>query len=54
MLNFLKENTNLIGAADGQIDGFKVAADYTNPDGNLSFVELGEENEWGFLSSAAK
>ncbi len=43
LLNFLKENTNLIGATDDQINGLKVAADYTNPDGNLSFVELNQE-----------
>ncbi|MEP6946491.1 MAG: M36 family metallopeptidase, partial [Acidobacteriota bacterium] len=43
LLNFLKENNSLIGANDTQIDGLKIAADYTNPDGNLSFVELDQE-----------
>ena len=43
LINFLKENSELIGATGNQIDGLKVAADYTNPDGNLSFVELNQE-----------
>jgi hypothetical protein len=38
--NFLKQNTNLFGVSDGQIDALATAADYTNPDGNLSFVHL--------------
>src|SRR5205823_11351774 len=40
---FLKENTDLVGTDSNQIDGLKSAADYTNPDGNLSFVELHQE-----------
>ncbi|MDM7923719.1 MAG: M36 family metallopeptidase [Pyrinomonadaceae bacterium] len=40
---FLKENAGLVGVAGDQIDGLKVAADYTNPDGKLSFVELNQE-----------
>ncbi|MEP6788269.1 MAG: M36 family metallopeptidase, partial [Acidobacteriota bacterium] len=40
---FLGQNSELIGANGAQIDDLKVAADYTNPDGNLSFVELHQE-----------
>ncbi|MBK8466450.1 MAG: M36 family metallopeptidase [Chloracidobacterium sp.] len=43
LINFLKQNTELVGADSNQIDGLKVFADYTNPDGNLSFVELNQE-----------
>ncbi len=38
--NFVKENNSLIGVSDGQADSLKVTADYTNPDGNLSFAHL--------------
>jgi hypothetical protein len=41
--NFLRENNELLGLRDDQIASLKVAADYTNPDGNLSFVELNQE-----------
>ncbi|MEP7212830.1 MAG: M36 family metallopeptidase, partial [Acidobacteriota bacterium] len=40
---FLKQNTELVGARDQQINDLKTAADYTNPDGNLSFVILNQE-----------
>ena len=40
LINFLKQNNALVGATDRQIDTLKIFADYTNPDGNLSFVEL--------------
>ncbi len=43
LIDFLKQNTELVGADTAQIDGLRVAADYTNPDGNLSFVELNQE-----------
>ena len=43
LLNFLNENRELVGAGSEQISQLKVAADYTNPDGNLSFVELNQE-----------
>lgn len=43
LINFLKQNTELVGVAPAQIDALKVFADYTNPDGNLSFVELNQE-----------
>jgi len=38
--NFVKENNALIGVSDSQADNLKVTADYTNPDGNLSFAHL--------------
>ncbi|HVE57182.1 MAG TPA: M36 family metallopeptidase, partial [Pyrinomonadaceae bacterium] len=38
--NFLKQNAALIGLDDLQIDALKTTADYTNPDGNLSFVHF--------------
>jgi len=38
--NFVKENNSLIGVNDEQADSLKVLADYTNPDGNLSFAHL--------------
>ena len=43
LINFLKENSSLIGGTDSQLGALKVAADYTNPDGVLSFVELDQE-----------
>jgi hypothetical protein len=41
--NFLTENSELVGMRDSQISSLKVFSDYTNPDGNLSFVELNQE-----------
>ena len=41
--NFLAENNELVGMRGTQISDLKVFADYTNPDGNLSFVELNQE-----------
>jgi hypothetical protein len=38
--SFLKANNELVILTDGQVDELKVAADYTNPAGNLSFVRL--------------
>ena len=43
LIDFLKQNNDLIGASTSQIDGLRVFADYTNPDGNLSWVELDQE-----------
>ena len=43
ILDFLRQNAKLIGLSEAQIDRLKVFADYTNPDGNLSFVELNQE-----------
>lgn len=40
---FLKQNNDLVGTTEVQIDTLKVFSDYTNPDGNLSFVELNQE-----------
>ena len=37
---FVKENNSLIGVSDAQADSLKITADYTNPDGNLSFAHL--------------
>ncbi|MFZ1700672.1 MAG: M36 family metallopeptidase [Pyrinomonadaceae bacterium] len=41
--SFLRNNVEIVGTRSSQIDELKVAADYTNPDGNLSFVELNQE-----------
>jgi Zn-dependent metalloprotease len=38
--SFVKENNSLIGVSDAQADSLIVTADYTNPDGNLSFAHL--------------
>ena len=38
--NFLKNNNDLIGVSDTQADNLKVAAEYANPNGNLSFAQL--------------
>ncbi len=38
--NFVRENNSLIGVSDAQTDSLKVTADYTNPDGNLSYAHL--------------
>jgi hypothetical protein len=43
LIGFLKDNTDLVGVNTSQIDDLKVAADYTNPDGVLSFVELNQQ-----------
>src|SRR5215813_13678458 len=43
LISFLKENSSLIGGTDSQIGSLKVAADYTDPSGVLSFVELDQE-----------
>ncbi|HUR99819.1 MAG TPA: hypothetical protein VMZ26_17270 [Pyrinomonadaceae bacterium] len=41
--NFLKQNAGLVGLDHSQTDSLKVAADYTNPDGNLSFTHLEQQ-----------
>jgi hypothetical protein len=38
--NFVKENNALIGVSDAQADSLKVTADYTNPNGYMSFAHL--------------
>lgn len=37
---FLKQNNDLTGVTDDQADQLAVAADYTNPDGNISYAHL--------------
>src|SRR5829696_1120753 len=37
---FLKDNSPLVGLDPVQTDHLKISADYTNPDGNLSFTHL--------------
>lgn len=41
--NFVKENNDLFGVSDQQVNDLKVLADYTNPDGVLSFVHLEQQ-----------
>lgn len=38
--NFIKENQNLIGVTSDQVDNLVTVADYTNPNGVLSFADL--------------
>jgi len=38
--NFIRQNNSLIGMGDAQANQLKVTADYTNPDGNLSYAHL--------------
>lgn len=38
--NFVKENNSLVGMTDQQANDLTVTADYTNPDGNLSYAYL--------------
>ncbi len=40
---FLAEHAALVGLDAGQVGDLVVRADYTNPDGNLSYVDLGQE-----------
>ena len=40
--SFVKQNRRLFGLTDKQSDALKVEADYTNPDGNLSYVILAQ------------
>ena len=41
--DFLKQNQTLVGMNDEQLNQLKEFANYTNPDGNLSFVEFDQE-----------
>lgn len=41
--DFLKENNQLIGINGDQANSLKVTADYTNPDGNISYAHLEQE-----------
>lgn len=43
LMDFLKQNHELTGVKAAQISELKVVADYTNPNGILSFVELNQE-----------
>ena len=38
--NFVKQNNDLIGVSSGQADNLTVTADYTNPNGEISFAQL--------------
>lgn len=38
--NFVKQNSDLVGVSNQQATSLKVIADYTNPDGNLSYAQL--------------
>jgi hypothetical protein len=40
--DFIRENTSLFAIDGESVNDLVVAADYTNPDGNLSFVELNQ------------
>ncbi len=40
---FLEENASLVGLDRGQTEALRVTADYTNPDGNLSFTHLEQQ-----------
>ena len=45
--SFVKQNCRLFGLTDKQTDALTVEADYTNPDGNLSYVILSQSfNGW--------
>src|SRR6186713_439717 len=37
--DFVRENNELVGMNNSQIDGLKVVADYTNPAGNMAFAQ---------------
>lgn len=41
--NFIGRHQDLVGVDRQQIDALKVSADYTNPDGNISYVNLDQE-----------
>jgi len=41
--DFIKGYNDLVGLSDTQIDALKTAANYVNPDGNLSYVRLEQE-----------
>ncbi len=41
--SFLRQNSELIGLENAQIEALEKTADYTNPDGNLSFVHFAQK-----------
>ncbi len=42
LLNFIQQNNDLLGLSEKQTYQLKLAADYTNPDGNLSFAQFNQ------------
>ncbi len=42
LLNFIRQNNDLLGLSEKQTYRLKLAADYTNPDGNLSFAQFNQ------------
>ncbi len=42
LLDFIGQNNNLLGLSEKQSYQLKLAADYTNPDGNLSFAQFNQ------------
>ena len=52
---FLKQNSALFGLGETQINALKITADYTNPDGVLSFAHLEQEiNGWRVFQGEVK
>jgi hypothetical protein len=41
--SFVKQNNDLVGVTDAQANSLKVIANYTNPDGVLSYVQLDQK-----------
>ena len=42
LLDFVQQNNDLLGVSPKQTGALKLAADYTNPDGNLSFTQFNQ------------
>ncbi len=42
LLDFIQQNNDLLGLSNKQTFQLKLAADYTNPDGNLSFAQFNQ------------
>ena len=42
LLDFVQQNIDLLGMSPKQTGALKLAADYTNPDGNLSFTQFNQ------------
>ncbi|MGI8638578.1 MAG: M36 family metallopeptidase [Pyrinomonadaceae bacterium] len=42
LLDFVRQNNDLLGLSDNQASQLKLVADYTNPDGNLSFTQFNQ------------
>ncbi|MEP7038780.1 MAG: M36 family metallopeptidase, partial [Acidobacteriota bacterium] len=42
LLDFIRQNNDLLGVSEKQTYKLKLAADYTNPDGNLSFTQFNQ------------